>query len=213
MNQSDQRKKLVQLSREVEGNLFAVAAKIATPLALSLLEERAYEVIFEAVGVSNNQDQKRTGKLAKLSNVLSVPDFNVDFATLFRLRQSEEFTRWRDALSRALEVIDDLPEDEDGIHEARAIVTDELESALADVLHEANGSAVLTSLSRGWKRILLTGVASLAPAALGDPITTAASALAGAGAAAAIGLDELDKSSAVRNSARTVREVLMSFRP
>lgn len=201
------------LARRLAVSLLLVEEGKATPLALN----RNEEIVFEAL-LSGHRVDGRISQLNTLAR-LSVPDFGADASALVRLRASgDAFAAWREHLVEALRFIEVVPESPAALAEARAVLSNELETRLALVRKDIDRSPALGAMQAGVNRLGFSGIGTMTSAAgasllaTGDLVASASIGLAGAMSAnLAQGIIEYLKARRAQRESAAIWDVAMSF--
>jgi hypothetical protein len=150
------------------------------PLVRSRAESTVLQAMFELT--ATEMPDLRRIHLQKLAS-MTIPTLEIKVNELVAVRRhSEDFARWRTALSTALAQVQQLKEeDETWASQASAIVNSELEVVREQVQAEVERSPALASMRSGTAGFALAGLGSLVGSTVGG--TRVLPALVGAGSA------------------------------
>jgi hypothetical protein len=150
------------------------------PLVRSRAESMVLQVMFELTAME--MPDLRSIHLQKLAS-MTIPTLEIEVNDLVAVRRnSEDFAKWRTALSTALAQVQQIEEgDETWAGQASAIVNAELDAVREQVQAEVRRSPARASLRSGTAGFALAGLGALVGSTVGS--TRVLPALVGAGSA------------------------------
>lgn len=154
-------------------SLELVARGAGQPLALDTVES----IAFEHALIGRRLVDGRMTALQRLDK-FQVPDFSGSFEQIVALRDSDEWERWREAMRTGIELVTEIPDDQDSAREASAILKDHLAKQLLEIDRASRSSTALSALRSGSKGMAVTALGAASVTALtGDPVAMGSAVL------------------------------------